>query len=492
VRRPGSGSRRWPASPRWLAAAVGLAVYGLGALLAFSPRNPLSTTSLPGGGRGDAVQMAWFLAWTAHALAQRLDPFTTTLLDHPSVVDLADNTSVPLLGLIAAPVTAILGPVAALNVMLRLALFSSGASMFLVLRRWCASSSAAFLGGAIYGFGPYLASHASPSANLDLIFVPVPPLILACLDELICRRRHSALRGGAMLGLLVVAQLLIDPEILAELAVSGMLAAGLLAVSEHRRLRRLFAGLSRRLVVAGAGFVAVFGALSAWPVWSMLAAPGHLSGAVQSPAKLQGFHADLAELVLPAKAQLVDFPALAAAGRAAVASAAALGDTEHTGYLGLPLVLLVVLLAIIWRHAAQVRLGAAIALAALVCELGPRLDVDGHLSTIPLPEGLLAHVPLLWSVIPSRFSLEVCLGVAVVVAVGLDRMLAAGIRSWRGALGLASGVLAVACYLPQLPTCWSPCASTSRQEASCSATPTPFRPMTRPCSGRRSTRCDLG
>jgi hypothetical protein len=135
-----------------------------------------------------------------------------------------------------------------------------------------------------------------------------------------------------------------------------------------------------------------------------------------------------------------------------VASAAARNEAEHTGYLGLPLVLLVVVLAVLWRRSAPVRLGAAVALAGLVCSLGPRLDVDGHLSSIPLPEALLAHLPLLSSVIPSRFDLEVSLGVAVVVAVGLDRTLAtSGLRSRRGALCVAAAVLALACYLPHYP-----------------------------------------
>ncbi|HTW99138.1 MAG TPA: hypothetical protein VMD59_10190, partial [Acidimicrobiales bacterium] len=143
-----------------LGVAGGLAGYAIGSVVAFSSTDPLSTSALPGGGRGDAVQMAWFLAWTPHALLHGLDPFATTLLDHPGVADLADNTSVPLLGLLAAPVTLTLGPVAALNVLLRLAMLASAGAMFLVLRRVCTSDLAAFAGGAIYGFGPYLASHA--------------------------------------------------------------------------------------------------------------------------------------------------------------------------------------------------------------------------------------------------------------------------------------------------------------------------------------------
>ncbi len=404
-----------------MAIAVPLCAYALGALLAFSSLDPLGSTSLPGGGVGDAVQMAWFLAVTPHALAHGGSPFATTLIDHPAVVDLADNTSVPLLGVLAAPVTLTLGPVAALNLLLRLALFGSAAAMYLLLRRLRAGAPAAFLGGVVYAFGPFIAAHASPGANLDLVAVPLPPLILVALDELVRRRRLAPWRCGLVLGGLIGAQLLVDPEVLADLAVCGVLTLGVLAVVERRRLHGLLPGLAGRVAGAAATGLPLAALLAAWPLWSLLRGPGHLRGPIQPVSKLQGFHLDLAELVLPPGRQLVDFAALASAGRAAVGSSSLGGGPEHGGYLGLPLLALLVLLAWRWRRDAAMRLGAALAAVAAVLSLGPHLDLAGAPSAIPLPEALLAKLPLLESAIPARFELEVALGVAIVLAVGLDR-----------------------------------------------------------------------
>ena len=54
--------------------------------------------------------MSWFLAWTPFALGHGLNPFFTNYIDFPLGVNLASNTSVPLLGFLAAPVTLALGP----------------------------------------------------------------------------------------------------------------------------------------------------------------------------------------------------------------------------------------------------------------------------------------------------------------------------------------------------------------------------------------------
>ena len=115
--------------------------------------------------------MTWFLSWVPYALRHGLSFFHTGFLDYPLGVDLANNTSVPLLGLLAAPVTVLLGPIAAFNILLRLAFASSSASMFLVLRNWC-RWPAAFVGGLAYGFGPYMVTQGQN--HLNLVFADDP------------------------------------------------------------------------------------------------------------------------------------------------------------------------------------------------------------------------------------------------------------------------------------------------------------------------------
>ena len=61
-------------------------------------------------------------------------------------------------------------------------------------------------------------------------------------------------------------------------------------------------------------------------------------------------------------------------------------------------------------------------LVAAVFSLGPYLDIDARATHLPLPFLLLAHVPFVENVLPSRFSLEVFGFLAAIIAFGLDDM----------------------------------------------------------------------
>ena len=142
--------------------------------------HPTSTTTC---GCGDSSLFTWFLAWTAHALAHGLNPVFSTDLFHPSGVNLLANTSVVALGVVLAPVTWAFGPVATLNVALTLSPALSAMALFVLVRRWVAWQPAAFFAGLLYGFSPFLIVLLT-DAHLMIGFMPIPPLIVICLDEL--------------------------------------------------------------------------------------------------------------------------------------------------------------------------------------------------------------------------------------------------------------------------------------------------------------------
>ena len=58
-----------------------------------------------------------------------------------------------------APVTWLFGPVASLNVALTLGPALSALAMFVLLRRWVTWQPAAFVGGLLYGFSPFILVH---------------------------------------------------------------------------------------------------------------------------------------------------------------------------------------------------------------------------------------------------------------------------------------------------------------------------------------------
>jgi len=432
---------RLPAAAR--SAAV-LAGYLLLALLVFLPVGPLDASRLPDGGLGDPAQMTWFLAYTAHALSHGHDLFQTTALGYPGGVNLASNTTVPLLGVLSTPVVLALGPVAAFNLLLHLALALSAFSLYAVLGRLGTARPARALGGLLYGFGPYLVGQARGDAHLDLAFGVLPPVLFLLAYEVATGPPADARRRwwpevGLGLGVTVAAQFLIDPEVLAQclLLAGGALLVGALA---HRRaLRERLGGY---LTAAGTA-LSVTAALVGYPLYQLLAGAGHLRGPVQPVAKLQFFSEDLLEPLLPTLRQAVD-PA------AGLAHFATRDLSELGGYLGLPLLLLVLVCLLRRFGDPLVRCGALLGGAAFVLALGPRLVVHGHRSALALPEVLLSHLPLLDNLVPARFGGEVALFSAAVVALGLGRGPLPARRGARlGLLGL--GALTLATLVPALP-----------------------------------------
>ena len=234
--RPSAAHTGWPA--RRIVTLCILAYFAL-AVLAYLPVGPFESRALPIAGPhspagSDPMQMTWFLAWVPFALTHGQSLFHTNFFDYPSGVNLAGNTSVPLLGLLGWPITATLGPVAAFNFLVRLSFALSATSMFFVMRRWCGSWQAPFLAGLLYAFGPYAVAQ---NLHLDLIFIPFPPLLVLLADELVHRQRMRPAVTGALAGLVGGLQYLVSPDILSGICAIGIIAAIGLAIRWRHDLR---------------------------------------------------------------------------------------------------------------------------------------------------------------------------------------------------------------------------------------------------------------
>jgi hypothetical protein len=375
------------------------------------PWNDARLPSYPSGSPsfGDPAQMTWYLEWFSYAIRHGLNPFFTRILDYPTGVNLASNTSVPLLGLLGMPVTLTLGPVAAFNVLLRLAFCSSAASMFLVLRSWC-RWPAAFLGGLVYGFGPYMVTHGQ--SHLNLVFVPLPPVMVWCLYELLVTKRRNPVRMGLLLGALAAAQALIEPELLAMLAVVIVIFLVGFALYTHHDLRGRFGNLLKAIAPASL----VFLLLTGFMIWSLLRGQGHVVGTPLPIANLQEYHADLMGLIYPTD-QLITPVKLAVAAFAYVGE----NVSENSTYLGLPIVVLVAIFAVRWRRNRVILTSALLALIGFIFSLGSSLYINNRPTGIAMPEAIFTHLPVLDSIIPARFSFVVALFAVIAVTVGGDQ-----------------------------------------------------------------------
>ena len=434
-------------------------VYCVLAGFAFGVVSPVSNTFLPPCACSDVALQTWFQAWPAHAIAHGLNPFISTAVNYPHGVNLMSNTGAPLLGIAFAPVTWIFGPAAALNLVMRLGFALSAIAMYFVLRRWARWWPAAFAGGLLYGFSPFVVGQAQ--AHDFLTFLPFPPLILALLDEVVVRRRHLV-RNGVLLGVVVVAQLLVSPEVLSMCAVAVFCGLVVL-VARHPSMARQHV----RELVLGLGAAAVsFVVLGAYPLWVYLKGPFHVSGPQHPIDVIEDYHTTLESLIFPNSLERFGTAGMFARGN----SLAGVNAVEHAVSLGVPLICILVLIAVRYRRAGIVQFFSLVALGSWVVTLGPFLYVGKtpH-PNLRLPYDLLKHIPLINAGIDVRYSLIMYLAVAVVLAVGLDRLVAEGLfapgEGWRrrlggpwtatprarAGLGVALAVVGLVLLVPSLP-----------------------------------------
>jgi len=426
--------------------AVGalLVFFGLSAL-AYFPAWPGDPSRLVHCVCGDTVQQSWFLGWFSWALFHGHNPFLTNWLDYPSGVNLAANTEMPLLGLISAPLSLTVGPVASYGLLLYLAYPLSAASAFFVLRRWTGSNLGALCGGLLYGFSPYMVGQGL--FHLNLVFVPLPPLIFLALHEIAVVQRSSAPRWGVLLGVLVAAQYLISPEVLATTGALAVLALAVLVVARFRSIGRVRLAHIARTVLPGLGIPVV---ILSYPVYLLLAGPRHLNGPA-FPLE-NAWRADLVGIVVPTSAQLVAPMSVVRFGNTLSGSI-----SENGSYIGIPLLLLSLACIVRYWHNSWIRLTSTLAAFAFLLSLGPRLVIAGHSTPIPLPFDLLGRLPLFDNALPARISLYATFFVAVIVSIGIASVVA-GQRarhtrrriSWQvTVLGLA--LAAVISLLPNWP-----------------------------------------
>lgn len=424
------------------------AIFAAVAILIYLPAGPLSTTRIPGGGFDDPPQLAFFLAWVPYAFEHGLNPFFTNYVNFPGGINLATNTTVPLLGVIAAPITLTLGPIAAVNLLLHLAFVLSAGSMYVVLRSWTRRWTAAFAGGLLYGFSPYMITQARVNAHLDLLFVPLLPVLVWSAYELVVVGRRRPGRLGSLLGIVSAAQILIDPELLSELVLLLGIALIVLMLVRRGAVRERARGVATGIAVASATFL-VLG--SGVYIWGAFFATDHLSGPVQLATYLQWYRADLLGPILPTSNQL-----LAPAALAVRANQFDHGDlSENAAYLGLPLLIVLGAIVVVLRRNAAVRTAGGLAVLAFVFTLGTPLTIDNRSTGIPLLGSVTSRLPILDNFLPARFAVFVTLFGAVVLAVGIDHALDAARRARRPALRLgelgAAGAVSLLALLPSVP-----------------------------------------
>jgi dolichyl-phosphate beta-glucosyltransferase len=390
-------------------------------------------------GCGDPALFLWFFQWPATALAHGHNPFFSTALFHPGGINLLAQTSVTGLSLPLVPVTWIWGPVASLNVASTLTPALTAFFAFVVIRRWAPWTPAAFVGGLLYGFSPFVLTSLE-FGHLMTAALMLLPLILAVLDEILVRQRHSALWSGVALGVLVFAQLFMSSEVLAICGLVTVICLIVLVVAaailQPDELRRRAPHAARGL---GVGLV-VGGVLLAWPVWFALDGPAHLSGLLWKNLPLIG------------GVKVSNFVS-SSTPTGGASLYLTLGGYEGTPlgstvYLGWTLIgVLIVGVVAFWRDRKMWFFGFLLVLC-FVLSIGP-----AHGSW--LPASLLDRLPVVENVAVQRFMAVGYLAAAVLLALILFHVyeLLPDWRGWLGALAVSAAALTpmATVFAPQLP-----------------------------------------
>jgi hypothetical protein len=444
-----------PSRPGWLrrhrfsvtviAFYVALGVIAYWHVLADSPGRLVSTAE------GDPSQMVWFFGWTAHALAAGHNPFFSSAANAPYGLNLAQMTSMPLLGVLFAPLTLLAGPIVSVNVCFALAMPASAATAYVVLRRWKIWAPAAALGGLAFGFSPYMVNEGTQ--HLNLVFLPLVPLIVATLVELFNRPRHP-LRWGVALAGLVTAQYLICSEVLAVtllMSIAGLMIAGAYwAQTKRDELAAVVGPAIKGLAVA----VGVSLLVLSYPIWFGFAGPDHYTGQLRPESPV--YNAHVGEFVAPTPLQLVH-PALGATGASLYRDSFLI----EGAYLGLGVLAVLAVLLWVCRRSPRVRFTAALGAISAVLSFGAHADVNGK--AVPLPFLVLSKVPVLADIIPLRFAMATAACAAALLAFALDRVHLDGVRrtdrtggpksaNWRANAAFAAvSLVVVVTWLPAWP-----------------------------------------
>jgi len=368
----------------------------------------------------------WCLRWWPYALGHGHNPLFAHVIEAPAGHSLAWVTTVPPIALLATPITLIAGPVLAFNFVTAIALPLTAWAAFVLCRRLTKQFWPSLVAGAVFGFSAYEMNHVT-AGQLNLIY----SLLLPILGYLIVRWHEGSIgvRTFVILaGLLMAVQFYLFLETFADLtailAVSLVVGIALAGSAGRPAILRL----TKHLAVA-------------YGIAIVLALPYLGYALTTKPPTLKTVtELDLASLVVPRPRSVgnVGWLQHLAAGPHPISAA---------GYVGIPLLVVAIVLAVTSWSSRLVRFLTCMLVFIIVASLGRTLYVEGH-QVVGTPWSQLWSLPLVRNAYPARLMLFAYLLLAVATALFLARP---GRWQWlRWALGLLV-IVAIAQDAPTMP-----------------------------------------
>ena len=378
----------------------------------------------------DPYLFVWFLAWWPHALLHHLNLLYTPLVWQPLGAPVLWLTSIPLLGILLAPLTYIAGPVVVYNLIILAAPVLSATSAYFLCLRVSRNPLAAIFGGYLFGFSSYEMAQGSATLNQSLTFL-LPCLVIVAL------RRLSGEAGRCQTVILasvtMLAEFFISQEVFTMIAVFAG-AAWLLAYWLLASARVGLRGLLGDAVIAGSLTAIIMAPL----LVEMFRHAHYLNLPAIWPYY---FVADLANFIFPTGLTWLGghWDGLVTKHMPGILQ-------EQGAYIGLPVVFILLSYMREMRHVPAAKYLLTLWLSLAVASLGPQLWVAGIFTGVFLPWAIVMHLPLLGMALPARFILFVSLVTAIIGAFWLAQTEMQPLRWRRRALS----ALACLALLPGL------------------------------------------
>ena len=339
----------------------------------------------------------WCLQWWPYAIGHGLNPLFSHLIWAPAGHSLAWVTTIPPVALLAAPLTLVAGPIVAFNVLAAVALPLSAWAAFVLCRRLTRKFWPALIGGAVFGFSAYEMNHVA-AGQLNLTYSLLLPLL--AYQVVLWREKAISTRAFVVIaGVTMAVQFYLFLETFADLTAVLALALVVAILVAGRVHRAEVLRLARALSYA-------------YGVAFLLALPYLAYALTTSAPKLQAdTDLDLLSLVVPRPERTTAVSWLNHLANGPIPVSAA-------GYVGLPLLVLAVLLAVMGWSRRLVRFLVCMLALIIVASLGPTLYFEGG-QVVTLPWSWLWNLPIVRNAYPSRLMLFAFLTLAVMTALWL-------------------------------------------------------------------------
>jgi hypothetical protein len=386
----------------WALGLIAFALYLVASFFLWTVNYVTDFASRYGGdGGADARFYDWALSWTPWALSHGMNPLYTDRIFAPNHVDLTWLAFIPGPALVMWPVTRLFGPLVSLNLLLTLSPALAAWGAYLVCHRVTRAFWPSLAGGYLFGFSAFMVGHMHGHLNLVLIF-PVPLAVY-----LVIRRIEGSLGWATFLVLMtlsLVGVFSVSTELFATATFFGILAFAVALVAARDRWKVVL----RAGVLTSLAYVFATLILLPYLVVAIRSSPGETIN-----------RADLTTIDL--LSPIVPRGPIRIGGHEPWDAGFTSHAIEDAGYIGVPLVILLVAFAVTDRKRRGTLALLSFVVLVYLFALGPVLHIWGRPHMELLPGKLLTNTPLLERSRLQRFPAYASLAIGVIAALWLAR-----------------------------------------------------------------------